>query len=73
MHYEDLQEEPIKLIHFILRQKPEKNILNFAIKNYIINLVSLWKTFFRDLFVIIMKLDQEFKTFIIENYAKRDC
>ena len=72
LHYESLQIEPIKLMHFILKQRPEKKILNFAIKNYIINLVSLWETFFRDLFVIVMKLDQEFKTHIIENYAKNE-
>jgi len=70
VRYESLQIEPITLMHFILRQKPEQNILNFAIKNYIINLVSLWETFFRDLFVIVMKLDKNFKTYIMENYAK---
>lgn len=69
-NYEISQIEPITLIHFILKQKPEKEILNFAIKNYIINLISLWETFFRDLFVITMKLDSNFKNYIVKNYLK---
>lgn len=69
-NYEISQIGPVTLMHFVLKQKPEKAILDIAIKNYIINLVSLWETFFRDLFVITMKLDSDFKNYIIQNYLK---
>lgn len=64
------QSAPISLVHFVLEEKCSDEIRNIAIQNYYINLISLWETFFRDLFVLAIKIDNKFSNFVHKKYLK---
>jgi hypothetical protein len=69
-NYDSSQNAPISLVHFVLKNKPSDEVKCIAIQNYYINLISLWETFFRDLFVLTMNIDEGFSNFVHEKYLK---
>jgi len=69
-NYNISQNAPVQLMHFVLKKKPSKEILNYAIQNYYINLVSLWETYFRDLFLLVINQDVEFGNYILTKFTK---
>lgn len=61
---------PMTLIHYINKCGADDSIRQFAIRNYYINLVSVWETFLRDLFVLILYIDKPLKEQLANQYLK---
>lgn len=54
------------LIHELIKIRLKTNLLEVAISQYLISLVSCWETFFRDTFVFIASKDASFRKEIIK-------
>lgn len=54
------------LIHTLNKLRLEKDLIEVAISQYLISLVSCWETFFRDTFMFVVSKDANFRKEIIE-------
>ena len=70
-NYDFTQIAPIRLMHFLIKKKAPKELIQFAISNYYINLVSIWETFFRDLFILAISMDKDLKDFVCNRCIKK--
>lgn len=63
---------PTKLYHHVIMGNTTKEIKQQSLANYIVNLVSIWETYLRDLFTVALRLDRDFFEFAKSKFLEAD-
>jgi len=73
-HFNFLQNfyENSKVIHFHIKEKTEKSILEIMYRQYFVFLISCWETYFRDVFLLTYASDESLMCELLENFEIDD-